>query len=322
MTIVFLKLALCLAAVSQGAHAVDNVNEVNVKLPIVSGVQQSAATSIHWLGTDTLQVTTSYTTADETEMLASLDTPINRATRGTYGEDRAVRGTYGEDRGVRMDRADWEGTLKFFPASLYVQAVTGRDDGVVAEARLVAFDQNTRSCKEAVNWTSEGIMLSRVPPSCINVFVVDYTLAEETSSQFLSDMVNQRIVNETLDLGQWAPDSKALRMYMASNMGPTWRVFQQHPTISLLDLEIVESEPPMGMVLTDDLTIRLASPLFYEKGCIATWGFCGTLPTCCEPKVECVRKNLHYAQCRDRSRDIPEGWTGSFSAEPLQRPIV
>jgi hypothetical protein len=30
----------------------------------------------------------------------------------------------------------------------------------------------------------------------------------------------------------------------------------------------------MDMVLTDDLTIRLASPLFYEKGCIATWGFC------------------------------------------------
>jgi hypothetical protein len=42
-----------------------------------------------------------------------------------------------------------------------------------------------------------------------------------------------------------------------------------------VDLEIVESEPPMGMVLTDDLTIRLASPLF-EKGCIATWGFCAT----------------------------------------------
>jgi hypothetical protein len=105
-----------------------------------------------------------------------------------------------------MDRADWEAPEILRPP---VRAgVTGRDDGVVAEARLVAFDQNTRSCKEAVNWTSEGIMLSRVP-SCI-VFV-DYT--EETSSQFLSDMVNQRIVNETLDLGQWAPDSKALRMY-------------------------------------------------------------------------------------------------------------
>jgi hypothetical protein len=44
-------------------------------------------------------------------------------------------------------------------------------------------------------------------------------------------------------------------------MGPTWRAFQQQHH-DLTDLEIVESEPPMDMVLTDDLTIRLASPLF------------------------------------------------------------
>jgi hypothetical protein len=82
MTIVFLKLALCLAAVSQGAHAVDNVNEVNVKLPSSRGpTERGHQHSLAWHRHT--QVTTSYTTADETEMLASLDTPINRATRGT-----------------------------------------------------------------------------------------------------------------------------------------------------------------------------------------------------------------------------------------------
>jgi hypothetical protein len=110
MTIVFLKLAPCLAAVSQGAHAVDNVNEVNVKLPIVSG--SNRARPLAFIGFSTHQVTTSYTTADETEMLASLDTPINRDT-WDHGEDRAVRGPT-----AKTGESGWTGRigrhLKFF----------------------------------------------------------------------------------------------------------------------------------------------------------------------------------------------------------------
>jgi hypothetical protein len=81
--------------------------------------------------------------------------------------------------------------------------------------------------------TSEGIMLSRVP-LLYQRLVVDSTLAEETSSQFLSDMVNQRIVNETLDLGQWAPDSKALRVHGGIQHGPDMaRVPVQHHDLTV-----------------------------------------------------------------------------------------
>jgi hypothetical protein len=65
-----------------------------------------------------------------------------------------------------MDRADWEAPEILRPPCTcrLLQGVT-----MVWWLRRLTFDQNTRSCKEAVNWTSEGIMLSRVPPSCINV---------------------------------------------------------------------------------------------------------------------------------------------------------
>jgi hypothetical protein len=204
-----------------------------------------------------------------------------------------------------MDRADWEAPEISGPCT---QAVTGRDDGVVAEARLVAFDQNTRSCKEAVNWTSEGIMLSRVPllyqrRSGLHTGRRDVVPVSERHGQ-------PTYSERDSGLGAGAPDSAAY--VHGIQHGPDMACVPATPHDLTVDLEIVEMSP-MDMVLTDDLTVRLASPLFYEKGCIATWGFC-TLPTCCEPKVECVRKNyitLNVATV--------EGYPGRLT-DPLQNP--
>jgi hypothetical protein len=52
-------------------------------------------------------VTTSYTTADETEMLASLDTPINRDT-WDHGEDRG--GTRTQEPGSQDGQGGLGGT--------------------------------------------------------------------------------------------------------------------------------------------------------------------------------------------------------------------
>jgi hypothetical protein len=212
--------------------------------------------------------------------------------------------------GGRPAKQAWEGTLTFLPASLHVHVADGAD-GIVAEAHLMTFDRNDRTCKEAVEWTSNSIVFSDVQPECVSVFVVEYVLSDQ-SAPFIADMINGRQGGSELDLQMWAPEDGTMRVY---EMGQTWRVFEERVPISASDLAIlttaasdVSGPKPLAV---DRMALRDA-PVFTELTCVPLWGSCGTVSTCCPDDARCERKNSHYAQCRDSTRPIPDDWESAI----------
>lgn len=142
-------------------------------------------------------------------------------------------------------------------------------------------------------------------------FVTEYTLAP-TSSPFLSDLINQRVSDREVDLQTWAPYTKALRAFTSSDMGPTWRVFVERLSICQADLDILKNAPYEGSLMERGATQRDVK-LFYEAcedlECVKLWDRCDAQHPCCEG--HCIRKNEHYAQCRDGERMVPSTWDGS-----------
>jgi hypothetical protein len=285
MNMLTILTTIVLGALGSRAQA---AGQVGLNLPIVEAVQQDGPTSTRWLMSKPFDVTTTY--ADMPDV------------RGGYG--MADGAGYGGDR---PDKRAWEGTLTFLPASLHLYVVEGVD-GVAAEAQLITFDRNIRACKKAVSWTAESIVFSDVQPMCIAVFVVEYMLADQ-SAPFIADMINGR-QGTTLDLQMWPPEDVEMRIY---ELGQTWRVFQQRLPISASDLAILKGANMTGMPLNVDRTARQDAPLFTEQTCVPLWGYCGTVPMCCEADAQCVRKNAYYAQCRDATRPIPDAWDDAIT---------
>lgn len=284
-----------------GARAQEYAGDVSLKLPTVACVSQEGPASMRWRAADTFAVTTTLTADHEADMIDQLEMDAG----GGYGS--AVGAGYGDP--VRLDDPSWEGVRTYMPASLLMRALEGSD--IVAEAHLVAFDRNTQACRAAVEWTREGITFTKVEPSCINVFVTEYTLAP-ASSPFVSDLINQRVSDREVDLGTWAPYTKALRAFTSSDMGPTWRVFVERLSICQADLDILKNAPYEGSFMVRDATQR-GVKLFYEacedRECAQLWDRCDAQHPCCDG--HCIRKNAHYAQCRDGERMVPAHWDGS-----------
>lgn len=283
-----------------GACAQEYAGDVSLKLPIVACVSQEGPTTLRWRAADPFVVTT---TLVEGGLAEQLEMEMGGG-YGTYGD-----AGYGESG--RLDNPSWEGARTFMPASLHMRSLEGSE--IVAEAHLITFDRNTRACRDAVEWTREGITVAKVEPSCVDVFVAEYTLGD-TSSPFVSDLINQRLGDKEVDLQNWAPYTKALRAYTASDMGATWRVFVERMDICQADLDILK-DTQSDIMIRDNGFANRDVKLFYEAcddlTCAPLWDRCDAHHPCCDATAQCVRKNEYYAQCRDSQRAMPLNWDGS-----------
>lgn len=286
-----------------GVLAQECAGEVTVELPSVACVHQEGAASLSWRAADPLKLTmTSPTTGD--------------VMVGGYGSDST------------------DGAREFMPASLHLERIDMSASGVVAEAHLVTFDYDTPDCMSALRWTLDGVTFPEMRPECVSVFVIEYVLAAE-SSEFVGDMLSRRISGD-VSLQRWAPETKGMRVYTE---GPTWHVFVQQMNMSKEDIDKLGSSAPVdylmlqgrgftprgGKLYTEvcdpvapvpDVPppVSTASPsLASLPKCVPTWDRCSEGHECCDSSARCLRKNAHYAQCRDASRPAPPNWDGTVA---------